>query len=257
MKIAVAGGTGQVGRQVVDALRNRRHEAVVLARETGIDLMSGAGLPKALAGADSVIDVTNTPTRDGEEAREFFGTVTANLLAAEQEAGVKHHVVLSIIGIDRVEGSGHYAGKRRQEEVAHAGPVPTTIVRSAQFHEFAAMVVGWTRRDDVARVPPLLVQPIAISDLAEALVAVATAEPRGETVEVAGPEPQDLVDMARRTLAVRGEDVRLIPTWRGIFGTEMAGEVLLPGPEAQLATTTFEDWLASDAATRGSNREQE
>jgi uncharacterized protein YbjT (DUF2867 family) len=119
------------------------------------------------------------------------------------------------------------------------------------------MVVGWTRRDDVAQVPPLLVQPIAISDLAEALVAVATAEPRGETVEVAGPEPQDLVDMARRTLAVRGEDVRLIPTWRGIFGTEMAGEVSLPGPEAQLASTTFEDWLASEAATRGGNREQE
>ena len=246
--VAVAGGSGLVGRHVVEALQRGGHQAVVLARGRGVNLETGDGLADALRGVAAVVDVTNTPTTGPDEARAFFGAVTSNLLAAEQEAGVRHHVVLSIVGVGRVEGNGHYAGKRRQEELATAGPVATTVVRATQFHEFAAMVVSWTRRGDVATVPPLLVQPAAAADVGDTLARVALADPAGVT-EVAGPEPQDLVDMARRTLAARGERLRLVPTWRGPFGAEMAGEVLLPGPGAVITPTTFEQWLGAERPT--------
>ncbi len=243
-RVGVAGGTGLVGRHVVDRLRGRGHEAVVLSRAGGVDLVAGDGLAGLLHGATAVIDVTNTAVAGPDEASAFFGAVTGNLLTAEQQAGVQHHVALSIVGIDRVVGNGHYQGKRLQEELVTTGPVPATIVRATQFHEFAAMVVSWTRSGDAAAVPPLLVQPVAAADVADVLVRTALANPAG-TIEVAGPGPQDLVDMARRTLAARGESLRLVPTWRGVFGTEMAGEALLPGPDAVIAPTSFEQWLTA------------
>jgi uncharacterized protein YbjT (DUF2867 family) len=247
MRTAVAGGTGLTGRQTVVAIRRSGHDAVVLARSVGVDLVTGDGLADALVGVDAVIDVTSTETLDRDQARAFFATTTRQLLAAEQRVGVRHHVVLSIVGVDRVEGNAHYAGKREQERVALAGPIPATIVRATQFFDFAAMVVGWTRQGQVATIPPLLVQPVAVSDVADVLVQVAVGEPQNGVRELAGPDPQDLVDMARRTLAARGESLRLIPSWRGPLGVEMAGEVLLPGPGAQIAPTTFETWLAAQA----------
>jgi uncharacterized protein YbjT (DUF2867 family) len=250
MRVAVIGGTGLVGRHTIRALRHAGHDTVVVARSTGTDVTTGAGLNTALDGVEAVIDVTNTAAQDVAAAREFFATSTGHLLAAEQRAGVTHHVVLSIVGVDRIDGNAHYAGKRRQEELALAGPIPATVVRATQFHEFAAMVVGWTRDGDVATVPPLLVQPVAASDVGDVLAEVATRTPHGGTPEFAGPETQDLVDMARRTLAARGQSVRLVPSWRaGPFSVEMAGEVLLPGPGARLAPTTFDAWLAAEAAS--------
>ncbi len=258
MRIAVAGGTGLVGRHVVAALRQAGHDPLVIARSEGLDLLrESRDLNVALEGAECVIDVTNTPTTDPEQARQFFGTVTRNLGAAELEAGVRHHIVLSILGVDRVEGNGHYAGKRVQEQVARAGKVPTTIVRAAQLFEFAEMVSGWTRRGDSAVVPPLLIQPLDVCDLARLLGELAAGPPGDTTIDVAGPEPHDLVDMARRTLAARGHDLRLIPSWRGPFRTDMAGEVLLPQAAAQLTHTTFDHWLsalASSSNDRASSR---
>lgn len=249
MRVAVVGATGRTGRRTVVALRRQGHQPVAIARAAGIDILTGDGLVEALDGVDAVIDVSNAPTRNADQARAFFGTGTANLLAAERQARVRHHVVLSIVGLDRVTGNAHYAGKRHQEERALAGPTPATVLRATQFYEFAAMVVGWTRRDGTALVPPLLVQPLAVADLAEILVETVAGVGRGDIREVAGPEPQDLVDMARRTLAARGEALRLVPTWRGPFGIEMAGEVLLPGPHARLTTTTFDQWLADTDRT--------
>ena len=245
MRVAVVGGTGLVGRYTAEALEREGHEVVLVARSQGVDVTTGAGLDGALAGVESLVDVTNTTAMHPAAAREFFGTTTEHLLAAEQRTGVGHHVVLSIVGVDRVEGNGHYAGKRCQEELVQAGPVRTTILRATQFHEFAGMVVGWTRQDDVAVVPPLLVQPVAASDVGRVLAEIATGPPQGRAPDLAGPETQDLVDMARRTLGARGESVRLVPSWRdGPFGVEMAGEILLPGPGARLAPTTFDAWLA-------------
>jgi uncharacterized protein YbjT (DUF2867 family) len=161
---------------------------------------------------------------------------------------VAHHVVLSIVGLDRIEGNAHYAGKRAQEELAFSGSIPITIQRATQFHEFAGMVVQWTRQGNSAKVPPLLVRPVAARDVGEVLVEIARGDAQGRAADLAGPLTEDLVDMARRTLAARGESIQLIPTWQsGIFGVEAAGEMLLPGPDARLAATTFDAWLATEA----------
>jgi uncharacterized protein YbjT (DUF2867 family) len=247
VRIAVAGGTGLVGRPTVAAVRRAGHDPVVLARSAGADLTTGAGLAAALDGVDAVVDVTNTPGVETGRLRAFFAAVTGHLLAAEREAGVGHHVVLSIVGLDRLPDEGHYAGKREQERLALSGPVPVSVVRATMFFDFAAQMVGWTRRGESAALPPLLIQPVAVADVAEVLVEVAAGEPVDGVCELAGPETQDLVDMARRTLAARGESLRLVPTWRGRYGVEMAGEVLLPGPDARIGPTTFDDWLATQA----------
>lgn len=245
MRIAVAGATGNIGRLAVAALERLGHEPVGISRSLGVDLSTGAGLDEALAGVDAVVDVTNAPPTDRDGTLAYFRTTTSTLLEAEARAGVRHHVLLSIVGIHDVEGNPHYAGKREQERLVGAGPVPWTIVPATQFHDFAEMVVGWTEQDGAATIAPLLVQPVAPADVADVLVEVATGEPQGRHPDLAGPETQDLVDMARRTLAARGRELRLVPTWAGIFGPEMAGPVLLPGEGARIAPTTFEEWLAT------------
>jgi uncharacterized protein YbjT (DUF2867 family) len=247
MRIAVAGATGHIGALTVSALEGRGHDVVRISRSLGVDCLTGEGLNEALEGVDAVVDVTNIAATDRAEAVASFGSITRNLLAAEHHAGVRHHVLLSIVGVDRVEGNAHYAGKREQERLVADGPVPWTIVPATQFHDFATLVTSWTERDGDATIAPLLVQPIAPSDVADILAEVAPGEPQGRYPDIAGPEPQDLVDMARRTNDVRGHRVRLIPTWSGPFDTSMAGDVLLPGDRARIAPTTFDEWLAAGA----------
>lgn len=247
-RVAVIGATGRVGRSTVEALRAAGREVTEVARSTGVDVVTGAGLDDALAGVDVVIDVTNTPETDPVEAVEFFGTATGNLLTAELRAGVRHHILLSIVGLNDAKGTGHYDGKRRQEQLVETGSVPWTIQRATQFFEFAGIVVGWTTRDGVATVAPLLLQPVAIADVAAALVDAAAGPPQGRSVDLAGPETLDLVDMARRTLTARRDPTRLRASWRdGPFSLAMAGEALLPGPGARLGTVRFDDWLAQQA----------
>jgi uncharacterized protein YbjT (DUF2867 family) len=248
MRIAVAGATGNVGALTVAALEQGGHDVVRISRSLGVDLSTGAGLDDALVGVQAVVDASNAPVLDEAGTVAYFGNATSNLLAAGERAGVRHHVLLSIVGIHRVEGNPHYAGKREQERLVSAGPVPWTIVPVTQFHDFAAMVASWSEQDGVATLAPLLVQPIAPADVADVLAEIATGEPRGRYVDVAGPEPQDLVDMARRTNQVRGREVKLVPTWSGFLGPEMAGNVLLPGDGARIAPTTFDDWLAKAVA---------
>jgi uncharacterized protein YbjT (DUF2867 family) len=243
MRIAVAGATGNIGTLTVTALERDGHDVVRISRSLGVDLVTGDGLDTALNGVEAVVDATNGPAGDRAETVAYFGAATRNLLAAEERAGVRHHVLLSIAGMDRIEGNAHYAGKREQERLVSAGPVPWTVVPATQFHDFAAMVATWTERDGVATIAPLLVQPIAPADVADVLAEIAAGEPQGRYVDVAGPEPQDLVDMARRTNQTRGRAVRLVPTWSAMFGPEMAGNVLLPGEGSRIAPTTFDEWL--------------
>jgi uncharacterized protein YbjT (DUF2867 family) len=247
MRIAVAGATGNIGARTVSALERDGHEAVRISRSVGVDLTTGDGLDAALKGVDAVVDAISAPPMDRDATLAYFGTTTQHLLAAEERAGVRHHVLLSIVGIHRLEGNAHYTGKREQERLIAEGPVPWTIVPATQFHDFAALVVGWTERDGVATIAPLLVQPIAPDDIANILAEVATGTPQGRYVDVAGPETQDLVDMARRTNDVRGRKVKLVPTWSGVFDESMAGNVMLPGENARIASTTFDDWLAAGA----------
>jgi uncharacterized protein YbjT (DUF2867 family) len=245
MRIAVAGATGNIGALTVTALEEAGHQVVRISRSLGVDLITGEGVDAALAGVEAVVDATNCTATDRDEAVAYFGATTRTLLAAGERAGVRHHVLLSIACLDRVEGNAHYAGKREQERLVGEGPVPWTIVPATQFHDFAEMVTGWTERDGTATVAPLLVQPIAPADVAGILAEIATGAPQGRYRDVAGPETQDLVDMARRTNEARGREVRLVPTWQGLFGPSMAGEVMLPHADARIAPTTFEEWLAT------------
>lgn len=243
LRVAVAGATGNIGTLTVAALERDGHDVVRISRSLGIDLVTGEGLDAALNSVESVVDVTNGPAGDRAQAVAYFGTATRNLLAAEHRAGVRHHVLLSIAGTDRIEGNAHYAGKREQESIVSTGPLPWTIVPATQFHDFAATVTSWTEHDGVATIAPLLVQPIAPADVADILAEIAVGDPHGRYVDVAGPQTQDLVDMARRTNQARGHAVRLVPTWSALFGPEWAGNVLLPAEDARIATTTFDDWL--------------
>ena len=247
MRIAIAGATGRIGRLTTAVLEQAGHQPVPVSRGAGVDAYTGTGLDAALQGAGAVIDCTNIASSDQTEIVDFFGTTTRNLLAAGERAGVRHHALLSIVGIDHGQDVAHYAGKREQERLVTQGPVPWSIVRATQFHDFAAMVAGWAEQDGVATIAPRLVQPIAHADVAAVLAEIAVAAPLLGKLDIAGPETQDLVDMARRTFAARGRDIKLVPTWRGIFGLQMAGEVLLPGEGARLMSTTFDDWLAAGA----------
>jgi uncharacterized protein YbjT (DUF2867 family) len=249
VRIAVVGATGNIGARVVSCLEQAGHDVVAISRSNGVDTYTGVGLDAAFAAAEAVVDTSSfTASTDPDETLDFFQTSTANILAAEQRAGVTHHVLLSIVGIDLVDGNAHYGGKRAQEVLIEASSVPFTIVRATQFFDFPLMTVTWMRDGDSAAVSPLLIQPIAPDDVAAILAEAAGGSPLGR-IEVAGPEPQDLVDMARRHLTARGETVRLLPTWGGLFGAEMAGDVLLPGDGARITETTFDEWLASDEAT--------
>jgi uncharacterized protein YbjT (DUF2867 family) len=245
MRIAVAGATGNIGARTVAALERDGHEVVGMSRKLGVDLTTGAGLDEALAGAEAVVDASNGPVLGREETVAWFGAATGNLLAAGQRAGVRHHVLLSIVGIHEIEGNAHYAGKREQERLVSAGPVPWSILPATQFHDFAVTVASWTEHDGAAELPPLLVQPVDPGDVAAVLAEIAVGEPLGRHPGLAGPEPQDLVDMCRRTHQAQGRSVRLVPTWSSVLGPEAAGNALLPGAEARIAPTTFDEWLAT------------
>jgi len=225
MRIAVAGATGNIGARTVSALERDRHEVIRISRSLGVDLTTGDGLDAALEGVDAVVDAISAPPTDRDETLAYFGTTTRNLFVAEQRAGVRHHVLLSIVGIHRLEGNAHYAGKREQERLVAEGTVPWTIVPATQFHDFAAMVASWTEQDGVATNAPLLVQPIAPDDIADVLAEIATGEPRGRYVDVAGPETQDLVDMARRLTQIgRGTNSKtradVVRGLRGVDGRQ-------------------------------------
>ncbi len=179
MRIAIAGGTGRIGQLTIAALDGAGHQTVPLSRSAGVDAYTGSGLADALHGADALIDVTNTASGDEAEIVDFFGTVTQNLLAAGEKAGVRHHVLLSIVGIDHDQRVPHYKGKQEQERLVASGPVPWSIVRATQFHDFAAMVAGWAEQDGTATIAPLLVQPIAPADVAAVLAGVAAARAAG------------------------------------------------------------------------------
>lgn len=248
MRVAVAGGTGRIGRLVVEELGRAGHDSVSVSRGEGVDLRTGEGLAERLSGVDAVIDATNPPVSTVDEAEDTFTVITENLLTAETAAGVGHHVALSIAALDAVDGNPHYFGKRAQERAVAAGRVPYTIVRATQFHDFPAMIAEWSVVDGEGVVPPLLLQPIAPRDVAAALVAASVAAPLSGSFDIAGPRTEDAVDMARRTFAARGRDLPVRAAWRdAALGVEFAGEVLLPSADARLAPTSFEAWLAAGA----------
>jgi uncharacterized protein YbjT (DUF2867 family) len=242
MRVAVAGGTGVAGRHVVEELTAAGHDPVVLARSTGVDLKTGRGLDEALKGADAVIDASNVATTGRRKSRAFFETAGRNLLDAEQRAGVAHHVVLSIVGIDRVD-FGYYEGKRRQEELVAAGPVPWSVLRTTQFHEFTPQTLAQVP-GPVAVVPRMICQPIAVREVAQALVRLVSGSPVGMAPELAGPQVDSLVDQARRYLRALGQRRWVLPIRLPMAGgAAMSEGALLPEGTGPRGTQTFEQWL--------------
>lgn len=247
--IAVAGGTGTVGRHVVDVARERGHEVVVLSRACGVDLLTGEGLDAALDGLEggAVIDVSSTFTQKAAESERFFGGVTATLLAAEQRAGIGHHLALSIVGIDR-SPHDYYAGKVLQERLVAEGPVPWTVLRATQFHEFAAQI-GALRLGPLGVAPRMRTQPVAAREVARRLVDLAEGSPAGRVPDLGGPREEWLPDMVRRYLRASGRPrpVLAVPV-PGPGGRAQRDGSLLAGPGSHLGRQTFAEWLDGVAA---------
>lgn len=242
MKLAIAGGTGLAGAHVVDVARARGHEVVVLARRTGVELLSGAGLAGRLDGVDAVIDVTNVTTNRPDVSVSFFAGATKSLLAAERAARVAHHLALTIVGADAAP-DGYYAGKLVQERLIAAGDVPWTVLRATQFHEYAALLFHRGRAG--AHVAPRgRVQPVAAHEVAAYLVSLAERPPGGRAPELGGPREEDLADMVRRYARAIGYRWP-VPAVNapGAWGHALRRGALLPGPNAVLGGQTFDEWL--------------
>ncbi|HYY10836.1 MAG TPA: NAD(P)H-binding protein [Kineosporiaceae bacterium] len=259
MDVLVVGGTGTVGRPTVQELARRGHAVRVLSRtrgdEPGVrhvtgDLVTGAGLAEALAGVDAVVDVSNIATLDGTKAREFFVGATRRLVAAEAVAGVRRHVTLSIVGVDRMP-TGYYKAKLAQEqalaEAADAAGVRWSVLRATQFHDFAALLLGQARRGPVVVVPALTVRPVATDDVAAALADAVEQDASGLLPVLAGSQPMQLTDMVRALLRRQGERAVVVP-----LPVPGRGAALVPAPvePARSGAGTFAAWLARQGATK-------
>ena len=248
MKIVVIGGSGLIGSKLVKKLREDGHDPLAASPDSGVDTITGEGLAEALEGAHAVVDVANAPAFEDAAVLEFFQTSSRNLLAAETAAGVRHHVVLSVVGTDRLPESGYFRAKVAQEELVKAATVPYTIVRATQFFEFIGRIADSNTDGDTVRLAPVLVQPEAADDVAAALADVAVNAPVNGTVELAGPEAFRLDELARRVLSANNDRRQVIPDVHArYFGAELDDRSLTPGDDARIAPTHFEDWLSQSA----------
>ncbi|MFF1574243.1 SDR family oxidoreductase [Leifsonia sp. NPDC058292] len=253
MKIVVIGGTGLIGRPLVAQLREAGHDAVAASPSTGVDTVTGAGLADALSGADVVIDIPNSPSFEDGPVLDFFQRSTSNIVEAARAAGVGHHIVLSIVGADRMPDIGYMRAKVAQEKIATGGGVPYTIVRATQFFEFIPALAEGGADGDTVRLSPVVMQPVAAADVSAALAKVAEEHPVDGVFELAGPEPLRLADAARRLFEARGDSRTIVADpAMGYFGGTVTDTSLVPGndPEitdVRLAPKRFEDWLASTA----------
>lgn len=250
MRITVIGGTGLVGAKVVARLQRSGHEAVVAARATGVNAYTGEGLAAALAGAEAVIDVSNSSYVDEAAARDYFYAATLNLITYGAALGIPHHIALSVVGTDRLarRQGGYFIAKAEQERLITTSGRPFSIVHATQFFEFVRHITDAAFRDDAAHVADVLTRPIAADDVAAAIVRTATASPTGGIREVAGPEIFELGELARLDLRRRKDDREVVPDPLGTyFGARLLRTDLLPGPEASIAPTRFRAWLDSSS----------
>jgi uncharacterized protein YbjT (DUF2867 family) len=251
MKIVIIGGSGLIGKKLVNNLRQQGHEVVAASPSSGVNTLTGEGLVEALAGAQAVVDVANSPSFDDTAVLKFFETSGRNLLAAEAAAGVGHHVALSVVGTDRLLASGYFRAKMAQENLIKASPIPYTIVRATQFFEFVGAIAQSATDGQTVRLPPALFQPIVSDDVAAALADIAVAEPLNGMVELAGPEPIRLDELVRSFLSANG-DIRKVTTDTHAlyFGIELNDQSLTPGDNPRLGRTSFADWLSRSVPQR-------
>jgi uncharacterized protein YbjT (DUF2867 family) len=245
MKIIVIGGHGRLGSKLVEKLGEHGHDAVAADLGTGVNTITGEGLAEAFTGADVVIDVSNSPSFEDTAVMEFFQTSTRNILAAEQAAGVGHHVALSIVGADRLPDSGYLRAKVAQEQLIAESPVPYSIVRSTQFYEFVNSIADAATDGTTIRVPDALIQPAAADDIAGLAGRVAVGSPVNGIVEVGGPEAMPFAELIRRALSADDPREIVVDPDSQYFGTKLAETSLVPGADAQLGDVRFEDWLGA------------
>ena len=250
MKIAIAGASGTVGKLVLSAARSAGHEALALSRSSGVDLTSSRGLADRLAGIETFLDLTSTGSLSAKVAVAFFSTVTENLLTAEHEAGVRHHVALSIIGASKAS-SGYYAGKAAQEQSVVNSSVGWSMLRTTQFHEFAQQTVSRGSMLGIHIVPAMRSQPIAAAEVAVELLRIATGEPLGLAPDLAGPREENLSDMVKQYLRILGRTRPVLQVnLPGAMGRAMRHGGLLPAAGTRLGQQTFRQWLDTIANAR-------
>lgn len=244
MRIVVIGGTGLIGSKVVAKLKQQGHETIAAAPNTGVDTITGKGLAEALDRADVVVDVSNSPSFEDRAAMEFFQTSARNLRDAEQNAAVRHHVALSVVGTDRLQDSGYFRAKLAQEQVIEASAIPYTLIHATQFFEFIRSIAEVSTVDGMVRLPPVKFQPVAAEDVASEIVRAAVANPANALIEIAGPETLRFDEAAAKVLKY-DQDPRPVIADRSAryYGVEIADATLVPGPNARLGSTTLDWWL--------------
>jgi uncharacterized protein YbjT (DUF2867 family) len=250
MKVVVMGGSGLIGKKLVSRLRERGHEAVAASPSTGVNAVTGAGLADVLAGADTVVDVTNSPSFEDAAVLEFFEKSSRNLLAAEADAGVGHHVALSIVGADRIPDSGYMRAKVVQEKLIQSAGVPYTILRATQFFEFIGGIVAqFPSEGQSVRAPTASFQPILSDEVVAALVDVTLAAPANGFVELAGPKRYRFNEIVQQYLTGTQDRRQVLPdTQARYFGARLSDESLVPLGSSRLGETRFEDWLRQSTA---------
>ena len=244
MKVVVIGGTGLIGSKLVKLLRERGQEVLAASPDSGVNTLTGEGLPEALAAAQVVVDVSNSPSFDDAAVLNFFETSSRNLLATETAAGVRHHVTLSVVGADRLPRSGYLRAKVAQEKLVAASGIPYSILRSTQFFEFMRRIADSATEGNVVRLPTAFVQPVISDEVVAALTDVALGQPANGRIEVAGPDKFRLDDLVRRVLIPKG-DAREVrgDSHAQYFGTELGDDSLVPLASPRLGATHFETWF--------------
>jgi len=245
MKIVVIGGTGLIGSKLVTMLHQQGHVTSAASPSSGVDTITGNGLAEALKGASVVVDVSNSPSWEDAAVLKFFETSTSNLLAAEKDARVKHHVALSVVGTERMLASGYFRAKIAQENLIKQGPIPYSIVRATQFYEFVKGIADPSTKGNKVSLPPVLIQPMAAEDVASAVGRVAVGSPINGMVEVGGPEKFHLDEFIRLGLSAIKDSREVVadPQSR-YYGIEVQERTLVPEDNARLGNIRFKDWHA-------------
>jgi uncharacterized protein YbjT (DUF2867 family) len=244
MKVVIIGGTGLIGSKLAPLLRSRGHDVLQASPSRGVNAVSGEGLQSALAGADIVVDVSNSPSFEDKAVLHFFETGTRNLIAASKQAGVRHLVALSVVGTDLLQGNGYFRAKLAQERLIAGSGLAWTILRATQFHEFVGTIAAGGRKDGEVHVSSQLMQPILSDDVALALADTALAEPANGIREVAGPEAAPMAAFAERWLRKKGDDSRVVAGADvPYFGAPLALRTLVPADGARIMPARFDDWL--------------
>jgi uncharacterized protein YbjT (DUF2867 family) len=251
MRIIVVGGTGLIGSKLVTELIEHGHQAVPASPTSGVDTLTGEGVAEVLEGADVVVDVSNSPSFEEDAVLHFFKTSTRNLLAAEAEARVSHHIALSVVGAERLSDSSYFRAKLAQETLIKASMIPYSIVHATQFFEFVGSIADAATDGATVRLPPALIQPMAADDVATAVGRIAVGSPINGTIEVAGPEQFCLDELVRKTLRARDDPRTVITDAKArYFGAQLAERTLVPEEGATLGVTRFEGWLAQTLASK-------